>query len=86
MCRRKKFSTRFWRAKMPSLNLPDRVFLRTSPRLPCGEVYEAIGASRGRVYQWRTRGHGFPLTVDGTIDAAAVAGWLARHGCRVDWL
>lgn len=71
---------------MGRLNLPERVFLRTAERLPPGEVYGAVGVSRGRVFQWRSRGHGFPLTVDGMLDTAAVAGWLARHGCRVDFL
>ena len=69
-----------------ALGLPATVFLRTSPRLAPGEVFDALGVSRGVVYQWRSRGHGFPLTVDGTIDAAAVAAWLAVRGCRVEWL
>ena len=71
---------------MARLQLPDVVFLRTAPRLPAGEIYSALGASRGRVWQWRHRGHGFPHTVDGTIDAPAVAAWLRRWGCRVEWL
>ena len=71
---------------MARLQLPDIVFLRTAPRLPAGEIYQALGVSRARVWQWRHRGHNFPLTTDGTIDTAAVAKWLRRWGCRVEWL
>ena len=65
------------------LDLPAIAYLRTRPSLRPGEVYAAVGASRQRVHQWRSRGHGFPATVGGRIDTAALAQWLSERDCRV---
>lgn len=70
---------------MGKISLPDAVYVRTAPALPSGEVYRALGMSRGRAYQLRTH-NGFPPTVAGEIDTACLAAWLAVRGCRTVWI
>lgn len=70
---------------MAKISLPDVAYLRTAPALPSGEVYRALGMSRGRAYQLRTH-NGFPLTAGGVIDTACLAAWLAVRGCRTVWI
>ncbi len=67
------------------LNLPAVAYLRTSPALTPGEVYRALDISRGRAWQLRER-NAFPRTVAGKIDTARLAAWLARRGCRIQWV
>lgn len=70
------------------LDLPAVVYLRTQPALRPAEAYAAINASRQRVHQWRSRGHGFPPTIAGRINTSALARWLTdpARGCRLIWV
>jgi hypothetical protein len=71
---------------MPApITVPARCCLRTAPKLPAGEVYQALGISRQRVHNWRKR-YGWPASTGGMIDAAEVARWLAGRGCHVTWV
>lgn len=67
------------------LDLPPVVYLRTSPTMPVGEAYSALGITRGRAYQLRQR-NGFPPAAGGVIDSTRLAQWLMRRGgCRICW-
>lgn len=67
--------------------LPAIVYLRTSPTLPVGEVYGALGVTRGHAYQLRQR-NGFPASVGGMVQTAQLAAWLTHpaRGVRISWV
>ncbi|MXO46870.1 hypothetical protein GRI69_01165 [Erythrobacter vulgaris] len=69
------------------LDLPETVYLRTSPTLPVGEAYAALNITRGRAYQLREH-NAFPRAPGRMIDTQKLACWLTHpaRGARIVWV